>query len=336
MVVNLEQRGYLFDLIKVPICRLSDFLIGHAEDIEAGTGVTVIIAEKGATGSVEERGSSPATRNTAALEPIRGSRCIHAVVLAGGSAFGLSSCDGVMNFLESNGIGRDIGVTKIPNVAGAVLFDLLYGDYKIRPNAAMGWLACENAFARKEFKEGSFGAGTGATIGKIRGLSNASKGGQGCYALKCGEVYVGAIVAVNAAGDVLKGDKIIAGALDDTGKTFVSTTREMLKYVDKPSVDLFNPIKLEDGHNTIIACIITNAKLDKTFAKRIAMQGQNAVARTINMPHSSYDGDTIFVMASNSVEANANVVGIMAMEVITQAIWSAVEHTKGEKGYKNK
>ena len=197
---------------RIPIHTIPGFSFGQVEDRAGGTGCTVILCPQGAVTGVDVRGGSPGTRDTDALDPVCNREVVHAVVLTGGSAFGLDAAGGVMRKLEEEGIGRDVMVTVVPNVCAAVLFDLKCGAMDARPDVAMGYAACQEALLGKPFQEGNFGAGTGCTIGKIRGPQYAMKGGIGACAFRQGELMVGAVMACNAMGDVVENGAILAGA----------------------------------------------------------------------------------------------------------------------------
>jgi L-aminopeptidase/D-esterase-like protein len=311
--------------------------IGHAQDLEAATGCTVIICEEGAVAGVDVRGGSPSTRETDGLSLVSLRQKIHAVLLAGGSAFGLDAAAGVMQYLEERGVGRDVQVTKVPIVCGAILFDLLCGSYKVRPDREMGYAACQNAYhfslqknrtsTAYAIAEGSIGAGTGATIGKSKGSEYAMKGGLGICCLQIGELLVGAIIAVNCVGDVYDPGtgKIVAGVLNDDKKTVGNSERILLQnYADHK--DFFSG-------NTVIGTILTNAKLDKVQAAKVAASGQDGIARCIRPAHSIYDGDTIFVMATGKIDAHLDAVSILAAKAVEGAILRAVSEAKGLCGY---
>lgn len=310
---------------KIPITELSDFLIGQAQDETAMTGCTAIIAPKGAVCGVDVRGGSPVTRDTDALSPLCNRKAVHAVLLCGGSSFGLDAAGGLMKLLEERKIGRDVGVTTVPNICAAVLFDLKCGDPYIRPNAAMGYATGENAFACFPFQSGNFGAGTGATIGKICGSQNAMKGGVGVAALCHGNLMAAAVFAVNCVGDVLENSKIIAGARKNGGLEFADSEKIILNSYNT-SKDFFSG-------NTIIGCIMTNADLTKAQASKIASQGQNAIARTIWPAHSVYDGDTVFALCSGEVKASQDAVGILAAHAAQFAIWDAIKSAESYGTY---
>jgi L-aminopeptidase/D-esterase-like protein len=304
---------------KVLIEVINDFKIGQAQNHECATGCTVIICEQGAVSGVDVRGGSPGTRDTDALNPINNREKTHAILLSGGSAFGLDAAGGVMQFLEERRIGRDVSVTVVPNVCAAVLFDLKCGRPDIRPDKAMGYSACQNAFAGAVWKSGNYGAGTGATVGKTAGIEYAMKGGIGSSAFRCGELYVGAIVAVNCVGDVYdyQSGKIIAGARKKGKNEFANSEKLFLEQY-KSNTDLYSG-------NTVIGCIISNANLTKAQSTKLAALGQNGIARVIRPAHTVFDGDTVFTMCSGKVNARLDAVGILACHAVENAIIDAVK-----------
>lgn len=301
--------------------------VGNFQNLDAATGCTVVICDKGAYAGVDVRGGAPGTRETDLLAPVNLVEQIHAVILSGGSAFGLDAASGVMEYLEKNDIGFDVQVTKVPIVCGAALFDLAAGDFKIRPDKKMGYEACIDS-EKKECNEGSIGAGTGATIGKLLGMEHAMKGGLGAYALQVGDLKVGALVAVNCLGDVVdpSSGQIIAGLFDDDKKVFLGTEKQMLRQYD-------NRKNLFSG-NTTIGVIATNAKMNKSQANKIASMAHNGYARTMRPAHSMFDGDTIFTMATDKVEADVNSVGLLAARVMEQAVLRAVKLATPLAGFK--
>ena len=293
---------------EILVNQIEGIKIGNAQNLNGLTGCTVVICEEGATAGVDVRGGAPGTRETDLLDPVNLVEKIHAVILAGGSAFGLDAASGVMQYLEERNIGFDVGVTKVPIVCSAVLFDLVIGDYKIRPDKVMGYQACENA-EFNEYREGNMGAGTGATVGKIFGPEYSMKGGLGCYAIQVGELQVGAIIAVNCLGDVVDPDtgKIIAGALNEDKSTFANTEEIMIsRYSEKKN--LFSG-------NTTIGVVVTNGKFTKSEMNKIASMAHNGYGRTMRPAHSMFDGDTIFTMATGKVDADINVVGLLQQEL---------------------
>jgi len=293
------------------------FRIGQAQDRDAATGCTVVICENGAVCGVDVRGGSPGTRDTDALNPVMNRRFVHAVLLSGGSAFGLDAAGGVMRFLEQRGIGRSVGVTVVPNVAAAVLFDLKVGRFDVRPDANMGYSACANAFSGVKFERGLNGAGAGCSVGKVRGPAHAMRGGIGSAVFANGELIVGAVAAVNCGGDVVSGGKIIAGTLGDNGE-----------FADSESVILNEYLQSKDffSENTVLACVITNADMDKAQATKIAQCGQNGIARCIRPAHSVFDGDTVFAMCQGGVKASLDAVCVLAARAVEAAIIDAVTH----------
>ncbi|WML37236.1 P1 family peptidase [Clostridium sp. OS1-26] len=301
--------------------------IGNAQNLNGPTGCTVVICEEGASAGVDVRGGSPGTRETDLLDPVNLVDKIHAVVLSGGSAFGLDAAGGVMQYLEERNIGFDVTVTKVPIVCSAVLFDLVIGDYKIRPDKNMGYEACVNA-ELNQCKEGNIGAGTGATVGKILGPEYSMKGGLGCYALQVGDLKVGAVIAVNCLGDVIDPatGKIIAGVLDKDKKNFASTEKIM--------IDNYSEKKNLFSGNTTIGVVVTNAKFSKSEMNKIASMAHNGYGRSMRPAHSIFDGDTIFTMATGKTDADINVVGLLAANVVEQAVVRAVKNAEGILGYK--
>ncbi|WP_102027459.1 P1 family peptidase [Salirhabdus sp. Marseille-P4669] len=309
---------------KIPITEIEEFQFGHAQDMKAATGCTVIINAGGAIGGVDVRGGSPGTRETDLLNPQNLVEEVHAVFLSGGSAYGLDVGSGVMKFLEEQDIGFDVQVAKVPIVTGAILFDLYPGDPTVRPDLKMGYEAAQNAFNKDVLKEGSIGAGTGATVGKCLGPNFAMKGGLGTYAVQIGDLKIGAIVAVNCFGDVVDpvtGD-VIAGVFDSSNRTFLHTEDILLQQTQQS--DKTNRFK----GNTTIGTIVTNAKLTKPQANKIASIAHDGFARTMRPSHTLVDGDTIFTLSSNKVDAELNVVGMLAVNVVEQAVLNAVKEAK--------
>ncbi|WP_027398359.1 P1 family peptidase [Anaerovorax odorimutans] len=313
---------------EIKITDIKGIKIGHAQNFEGGTGCTVILCEKGACAGVDVRGGGPATRETDLLNPVNMVEKIHAVLLSGGSAYGLDACSGVMEYLEEHKAGFDVGVGIVPIVCGASLFDLVVGDPKCRPDKKMGYDACINS-EKGKIEEGNVGAGTGATIGKFLGTSNMMKSGIGIYALKIGELQVAAVVSVNALGDVIDVDtgKRIAGLLNKD-HTKISNTEETMYEKYSNNVNVFNG-------NTTIGCIITNAKLTKSQANKIASITHNGYARAIRPVHTMADGDTIFVMSTGEVDVFPDAVGALSSEVMARAINRAVIKAKSAYGLKS-
>ena len=312
----------------VKINEIQGIKIGHAEELEAATGCTVIICEEGAVAGVDVRGGAPGTRETDLLNPVNMVDKIHAVLLTGGSAFGLDAAGGVMKYLEEKGVGFDVGVTKVPIVCGAALFDLVIGNHKIRPNKEMGYEACINS-SKESFTEGNVGAGAGATIGKVLGPEFAMKGGLGTYTIKVGDLIVGAVVAVNCLGDVLDFEtgKVVGGVLSENRKSIRNTEEIMMSRYDNKN-NLFNG-------NTTIGAIVTNAKITKAEANKVASMAHNGFAMAIHPVHTMFDGDTVFCLSTGKIEADVNVIGSLAARVMEKAIVSAVKNAEGIYGYKS-
>jgi L-aminopeptidase/D-esterase-like protein len=312
---------------KIDFVEIEGIQVGHAQDFEAATGCTVIISEKGATVGVDVRGGAPGTRETDLLNPINLVQKAHAIILTGGSAFGLDAAAGVMQYLEERNIGFDVQVTRVPIVCGAALFDLTIGDHRIRPDKEMGYQACLNA-SSLERRQGNIGAGTGATVGKILGMHRAMKSGLGCFTLQTESLKVGALVAVNCLGDVvdpLTGKKL-AGPLNDDMQTLADTEEIMIKsYADAKS--LFSG-------NTTIGVVATNAALTKSQTTKLASMAQDGYARTMRPAHSMVDGDTIFAMSTGAIEVELSVVGLLAARVMERAVIAAVENAESLCGLK--
>ncbi|POZ56903.1 putative aminopeptidase [Lysinibacillus sphaericus] len=292
--------------------------VGHAENREGITGCSVILVEDGAVCGVDVRGSAPGTRETDALDPINEIQQVHGICLAGGSAFGLDAATGVMHYLEEQGVGVDAGVTKIPIVPSAVLFDLFIGDAHIRPSAQMGYEAAKNAKIGA-FVNGNIGAGYGATVGKLAGPQFCMKGGLGSSSLvgKDG-LIVGAMVAVNAVGDVK----------DPTTRTTIAGARNRAtgQWLDSCShLEEHGQSQALAGTNTTIGVVAMNAKLTKAEAKKIAQLAQNALARTIYPVHTMLDGDTIFVLGTGQQTYPVDYIGHLATKVVEEAIIAGVK-----------
>lgn len=316
------------ELREIEFTDIKGIKVGNAQDLEAGTGCTVVICEEGATAGVDVRGGSPGTRETDLLDSENLVDAVHAIMLAGGSAFGLDAASGAMKYLEERNIGFDVQVTKVPIVCSAVLFDLVVGNYKIRPDLKMGYTACENA-SDGECPNGNIGAGTGATVGKFLGIDRAMKGGLGSYAVQIGKLQVGAIVAVNALGDIIdpKTGEILAGLLDEDGLKTVGTEDVMAKkYAEKRNIF---------SGNTTIGIVATNAILEKPGANKLASMSHNGYARTMRPAHSIFDGDTIFTMTTGKIEADINVIGFLAAEVMEKAVINAIKSAKSSYGFKS-
>lgn len=313
------------------ITDVESITVGHTQDEKALTGCTVILCEKGATAGVDVRGGAPGTRETDTLRPMHLVEHVHAVILAGGSAYGLDAATGVMRFLEEKGAGFNTGVARVPIVASAILFDLAIGNPRVRPDAAMGYQACLNASAAAP-PQGNVGAGCGATVGKILGMNQAMKSGIGSASIEIGSgVVVGAIVAVNAFGDVIdpSTNSIIAGARPlragrikfGASEKFADTLNIMRTFIGKKSM------QFAVRSNTVVGVVATNARLTKEESNLVAKMAQNGIAMTVRPAHTLLDGDTLFCMATNKRKADVNIVGAFAAhitaEAILRAIWAA-------------
>lgn len=293
--------------------------VGHAQNFHAGTGCTVVISRKGAVGGVDVRGSAPGTRETDLMRPMNLVERVHAVVLCGGSAFGLAAAGGVMRYLEEHGVGFDTGVARVPIVAGAVIFDLGYGDWRVRPDEGMGYEACLNA-GTGDVPQGSVGAGTGATVGKILGMECCMKGGVGTSSIRLpGGIVVGAIVVVNALGDVVdpQTGRILAGARDPKTGKFINTWNFILEG---------NTIKGQELGNTTVGVVATNAYLTKEQANKVAAMAHDGLALAIRPVHTMLDGDTLFALSTGQIECDVNVIGTSAAEAIARAVVNAVKN----------
>jgi L-aminopeptidase/D-esterase-like protein len=303
--------------------------VGHAQDEEAGTGVTVVLCEEGVTAGVDVRGGGPGTRETDCLNPVNFIEKVHAICLSGGSAYGLDSASGVMQYLEEQGKGLPVGVGIVPIVPGAVLFDLPVGRPDIRPDKAMGYQACLNARGDNR-AQGNVGAGTGASVGKTRGPFSVMKGGLGIAGRRLGDLIITAIVAVNCYGDVIdpRTGKIIAGTLEEDGINFADSMKVLC------GDTIVNPLA---GTNTTLGVVASNARLTKSQAAKVAQMSHDGFARAINPIHTMYDGDTIFCLATGEVEADITTLGSVAAEVMAEAIVNGVKAANsayGLPGYK--
>jgi L-aminopeptidase/D-esterase-like protein len=310
--------------------------VGHAQNEAALTGCTVILCRKGAVAGVDVRGGAPGTRETDLLNPINLVQKIHAIVLAGGSAFGLDAASGVMRYLEEQKIGFNTGVAKVPIVPAAILYDLNLGRADVRPDSAMGYLATSQASSAPP-GEGNLGAGTGASVGKMFGGSLSMKAGLGTASMDIGSgVVVGAIVAVNAWGDVLDAqtNEIIAGLrsgkmgpLRIGKKEYFADTLAMLKSPVGRGV-----LGLAARANTVIGVVATNASLTKAQATKVAQMAHNGIARTIRPAHTMFDGDVIFALSTGTKKANVSAIGAFAAEVMAEAIVRGVKNAKSAGG----
>ncbi|MEG0329936.1 MAG: P1 family peptidase [Longicatena sp.] len=312
---------------EIKITDIKGIQVGQSEDAIAGTGCSVILCKEGAVAGVDVRGGGPATRETDLLNPVNMVQKIHAVMLSGGSAFGLDAASGAMQYLEEHKCGFDMKVAYIPIVCAASLFDLSLGNPQVRPDKAMGYQACVNA-ENDNFQEGNYGAGTGASVGKIMGFEHAMKSGIGSVGVEVGNVQVAAIVAVNACGNVVdyQTNEQLAGIYDEKNNKIIKAEDVLCAYMNNASTP--------NSTNTTIGCIVTNAKLDKAQCTKIASIAHNGYARAIHPVHTMSDGDTIFVLSTQEVEANVDAIGVLASDIMAKAINRAVKKAKGAYGLK--
>jgi L-aminopeptidase/D-esterase-like protein len=302
--------------------------VGHFTDARRPTGCTVVLAEAGAVCGVDVRGGAPGTRETDLLDPVNTVQRVHAVVLSGGSAFGLEAATGVVRYLEENEIGFPVGVGKVPIVPAAVLIDLRLGDWRIRPDASAGYAAARAA-ATGPVAEGNVGAGAGATVGKLHGMDRAMKGGIGTASVRLpNQAVVAALVAVNAVGDVVdpRTGRLLAGLRSEDGKGLRGTLDALLAG-EQPGRPL-------PGENTSIGIVATNVALDKAEATKVAQMAHDGLARAIRPVHTPWDGDTLFALSTGALTvADAPLlVGSLAAEVVAQAVVRAVLTARGLPG----
>jgi L-aminopeptidase/D-esterase-like protein len=324
-----EKGARLGSIVDVP-----GILVGQVTLSGRPTGCTVVLADGGAVGGVDVRGGAPGTRETDLLDPVNSVERVHAVVLSGGSAFGLDAATGVMRRLEERGVGFPVGDVRVPIVTGAILFDLGVGDPSIRPDAACGYEAASIASDASP-DEGNAGAGAGATVGKLAGLARAMKGGIGTASIaRADGLVVGAIVAVNALGDVIDPatGEVVAGVRTADGRDLANARLLLRRGPDDTS-------GADRGDappaNTVIGVVATNARLTKAQATRVAQMAHDGLARTVSPAHTPWDGDTIFSLATGGLAADADplVVGALAAEAVAEAILRAVRAAEGIEGF---
>lgn len=300
---------------EIGIMEVGGFQVGHAQNTQAATGCTVVLFDRMSPAGLDVRGGGPASRESQILSPVAQATAINAVLLSGGSAFGLDAAGGVQKYLEERDIGFDVGVTKVPLVSQSCLFDLGVGRMDVRPDGAMAYQACENAGYNPP-AEGNVGAGTGCTVGKYRGMDRAMKSGFGTCAFQAGPLKVGALVAVNALGDIYDGAVQIAGLLNED-KTALSNTLD----------ELFADVTIADNlfaGNTTLGVVVTNAKLNKTQLTKVAGMTHNGFARAIRPVHTNADGDSIYAVSTGDLPGDVNVVGALAARAMERAIVRAV------------
>lgn len=301
----------------------STFKIGHYTDKENITGCTVILCPPDTIASCYISGSAPGSREIALLDPTRKINAIHALLLTGGSAFGLNAAAGVVQYLEEKGIGYKTHFGVVPIVPAAVIYDLNIGNAAIRPTAENAYQTCQEA-TNDLSQQGSIGAGTGATVGKWSGVPNAMKGGLGVASINHQDIFVHAISIVNSVGDVVdETGTIIAGALDNNGKLIAEG--DLTKRWSQPEVGF--------SENTVLSAILTNAKLSKLEASTLSRRAQNGLARAIIPASTSYDGDVIFTLASGQIRKEPDIVYELATEAVRRSIISGVENTESLGNY---
>ncbi len=299
---------------QVEITDIDNLYIGHASDQKSTTGCTSLYFKGGFKTAVDVRGAAPGTKETDLLLPENIVDTANAICLAGGSAYGLDATSGIMKYLEENNEGFFTSDGYIPIVPGAVIYDLKKEHFNIRPTHEMGYKSIKNA--GKINLNGNIGAGTGATVGKIYGPERSMKGGLGTYAIKSGDLIVGAIIVVNAVGNIYdyNNKKYLAGLLNEKKDKIISTEEEIIN----------NEIKPQFGQNTTIGAIITNAKLTKTELKRVAISGHDGLTKTILPVHTIMDGDTLFASSNGMIEASLLKVCTMAVKAVENAVLSSV------------
>jgi L-aminopeptidase/D-esterase-like protein len=298
------------------ICDVPGLKVGHFCNRAAKTGCTVILPKNEAVAGVDVRGSAPGTREIELLKPVRLVQKIHAVLLAGGSAFGLDAASGAQKYLEEQGIGFRTDVATIPIVSSAVIYDLGIGDASIRPNADMGYKACQNA--KTTCEQGAVGVGVGATVGKAAGQAYASQGGVGTSSELVGkDMWIGVLTVVNSFGEIidLASGEIIAGVLNEKRQSFIPT----LDIMKKASQE--NPFGLE---NTTLSVVATNVALNREQATKVAQMAQDGLAKTIRPSHTMYDGDIVFALSTGDKQADVNMVGGIACELVAESILRGV------------
>ena len=312
------------------ITDVAGLLVGHFTHPQRATGCTVVLCPQGAVAGVDVRGGSPGTRETDLLRPENTVDRVHAILLTGGSAFGLDAAGGVMRWLEEHGHGFEVGAVRVPIVPAAVIFDLWHGDTQIRPDAAAGHAACAAALTRAP-AQGSVGAGAGATVGKLFGIERAMAGGVGCASVRVAGITVAALVVLNATGDVIDPDtgQPIAGARKSaSSRQLVHTTPALLRG------EL--PERWQSGAATTLGVVATDATLDKAQCSKLASMAHDGLARSISPIHTPYDGDTIFGLATGTAPATHSallgLLGVLAAEVTARAVLHAARHASSRHG----
>ena len=314
-------------MTEIPVTAIENIRIGQVENAEAATGCTVFICPEGMRAGLDVRGGGPAARESQLLNPLMSAQVIHAIVLAGGSAYGLGTANGVMTYLEERGIGFDVGVTKVPLVAQSDIFDLTVGDTFVRPDAGMGYEAADLALNSPNYRDGNYGAGSGATVGKAAGMDYCMKTGIGSYAVQLGELKIGAVVVLNALGDVFdwKTGRQVAGLLTED-RTALRSTSDLMKASTQVVENKFTG-------NTTLAVVMTNAYFEKAQLCKIAGRAHDGYARSIRPVQTSADGDSIYAVSLGNVQADQDLIGSLAAEVVSEAILRAVTQAESAYGY---
>lgn len=312
--------------VEIPITDIEPLMIGQTEDKESGTGCTVIICKDGMRAGLDVRGGGPASRDSQLLNPLTAAQSINAILLSGGSAYGLGAANGVMSYLEEHGIGYDTGFALVPLVAQSDIYDLSVGDPKVRPGAEMGYDAAKLAFEAPNYQDGNFGAGCGASVGKIAGMDYAMKTGIGSYAIQIGDLKIGAIVVLNALGDIYdwRNGEQIAGLLTED-KTGLRSTIEYMSASIESKDNKFTG-------NTTLAVVVTNAAFNKPQLCKIAGMAHNGYARSIDPVHTSADGDSIYAVSIGDVNADQDLVGSLGAMAVSEAIIRAVNSAESAYG----
>ena len=312
---------------EIPVTDVGPIFIGQTEDSQAATGCTVLIAPQGMHAGLDVRGGGPASRETFLLDPLTAAQSIHAIVLAGGSAFGLGAANGVMQYLEEHDIGFDTGAARVPLVVQSDIYDLSIGDASVRPDAAMGYACARLAMESPNYRDGCFGAGCGATVGKYAGIDYCMKSGIGGYAVQINELKIGALVVLNALGDIYdwKNGRQIAGLLNER-KDALRSTAELMRQSYEVRENKFTG-------NTTLCVVFTNAGFSKPQLCKIAGMAHNGLARSINPVHTSADGDSIYAVSIGELRADQDLIGTLSAEIISEAVIRAVESADGAFGH---
>ena len=327
LMMTAFAHGQGVEKTEISITDLEQIRIGQTENAQAGTGCTVFVCREGMRAGLDVRGGGPASRESQLLNPLMAAQSVHAILLAGGSAYGLGAANGVMAYLEEHGIGYDTGYALVPLVAQADIYDLSVADAGVRPDAEMGYEAARLACESPNYQDGNFGAGCGATVGKIAGMDTCMKTGIGSYALQLGDLRIGAVVVLNALGDVFDPHtgKQIAGLRTPDGKHLRST----LDYMKSSIAAVENKFT----GNTTLAVVVTNARFEKAQLCKIAGMAHDGYARSINPVHTSADGDSIYAVSVGDVQADQDLVGALAAEAVSEAITRAVYSARSAYGF---